>query len=107
MKKDRGMLIDKDFDLLLQVKRDSSGKITQGLVVGNTLEQNQAIILLAQKGEIKEQPMLGVGILDSVNDNDILQWKQEIIDNFDLDGLEVKKIDIDSNFKIHIDARYR
>jgi hypothetical protein len=59
MAKDRGIqLIDSDdegtvMDLKITPIRDINNKIISGLVIGNTLEQNKALILLANQGDIK------------------------------------------------------
>lgn len=68
-----------------------------GLSIGNTLYQNQYIIMAAQKGELKEYPMLGVGIADIANDNDLLEWKRSIREEFAKDGLKVSTLNIDTN----------
>jgi len=57
-----GMLLDNDFDLVIMPKRDSTGKITQGLVTGTTDYQVSHCVTVAQKGEFKEYPTLGFGI---------------------------------------------
>ena len=43
-----------DFAPAIRVRRDEQGKITSGLQVGDTLRQNQALILALNKGELKE-----------------------------------------------------
>jgi len=57
------------YDFLLDIKTEN-GRITQGICLGETTPQNQAFILVAHKGDFKENPMLGVGIGDIVNDHD-------------------------------------
>lgn len=108
MAKDRGILLNPETgDLLINVKRDSNGKITQGLIVGNTLRQNQYIIMKAQPGEIKEHPTLGVGIDDMQNDEQpVTYWRRRIIEQFDRDSLIVESIQIDTNLNIRVNANY-
>ena len=51
-----------NIDLKINVIRDGGGLITSGLVVGNVLRQNQAIIIIANPGEFPFSPTLGVAI---------------------------------------------
>jgi len=57
--KHRGILIDDDNELVIIPRRDSSGKITGGLVIGDTILQDTAIVLGLNQGELKEDPLLG------------------------------------------------
>lgn len=70
-------------------------KIENGHIsIGETLPQNEYMILMLQKGELKEEPLLGVGISDMLNDNDILSWKRKIRDGLKADGMTVEQISI-------------
>ena len=94
-------------DVVISVKKDSSGKIVSGLVLGDTLYQNQYFILKAQKGEYKFSPLLGAGIDDMTNDNEVLEWKKRIRQELTRDGMKVEKVDIDLTSKnITIKADY-
>ncbi len=104
--KDKGILIDDDFDLKLNVVKNSAGKITSGLLIGNTLYQNQALILIIQPGELKLNPIVGVGIENIVADNDILAWRKNIRQQLELDGQIVKDVSFDKNYQLSIDATY-
>jgi hypothetical protein len=57
-----GILLTESYDLQIKVERNSSGLITQGLVIWNIDYQRCRLILKARKGEIKEYPTLGFGI---------------------------------------------
>lgn len=94
MSKSTGIQLTSDLELAINVVRDSDGLITSGLVVGDTLYQNQYLILAAQKGEFKENPTLGVGINDMSNDDDLNEWKKSIREEFSKDGLKVDKLSI-------------
>lgn len=83
-----------DFDLITSIRREK-GIISRGLSVGDTTHQNQAFILLAHKGEVKEFPTIGVGIEEIANDNQFDLWKREIIRQFEADGLRISKLDLD------------
>lgn len=58
----RGILVDENNELQVSVQRDKQGLITQGLVLGNINYQRCKFIIIAQKGEFKEVPTLGLGI---------------------------------------------
>ena len=57
-----GILIDENNALQVAVEKDKQGLITQGLVVGNIDYQRCKLIIIAQKGEYKQVPTLGLGI---------------------------------------------
>jgi len=99
MSKKTGIQLDSDIDLFISVEKDSSGLITSGLVIGDTLYQNQYIILSAQKGELKEEPLLGVGIGDMTNDEDLAPWKKSIREELYKDGIAVDTLTISSSTK--------
>ena len=96
MSKKIGIQIDNTGDLSIMVQTDSSGLITSGLSVGSTLYQNQYIILKAQKGELKEYPLLGVGIDDMVDDEDMTSWQKRIREELAKDGMKVSSLVIDN-----------
>lgn len=93
------------YDFLLDIKTEN-GRITQGICLGETTPQNQAFILMAHKGDFKENPMLGVGIGDIVNDHDFDRWRSAIIESLVEDGQWVSRVEVSAN-GIEIDAKYR
>lgn len=95
-----------DYDIDVKVLRDTSGKIVSGMVVGDILAQNQALILQLHKGELKEDPSVGVGISDMLLDSDLQNWSREIREQMELDGQTVDRI-ILTNDELRIEARYR
>lgn len=103
-----GILLDPDTgDLQVSSARDALGLIAQGLEVGDTTCQNQAIILQANKGEFKEYPTLGVGISGMANDHETTGWTREISLQLEAEGMRVNDVDIDiTNNKLLIDAEY-
>lgn len=80
----------------IQLDEDTNDlKIQNGhLCLGETLPQNEFLLLMCSKGEIKEAPLIGVGISDMLNDNDILSWKRKIRDGLKADGMKVEQIAI-------------
>lgn len=93
-------------DLKINVVRDSAGKIVSGLVIGDTLEQNKAIILIAHEGQLKGNPDLGVGIGDIALSSDYLEYRHKIREHFAKDGLVVETLDLYENKPIKIIANY-
>lgn len=95
-----------DFALDINVIRDSAGRITSGLVFGNTLEQNIATILIAEPGDLKNNPSIGVGMRSALLDEDLLPYRHQIKEQFAKDGLDVKHLDLYNLKKFSIDAQY-
>ena len=76
-----------------------------GIEIGDTLEQNEMLLLAMQKGESKEHPLLGIGISDMVNDDNMLDWQWRIVEGLAIDGIKVKELQI-NNDTINITAGY-
>jgi hypothetical protein len=57
-----GIKVDQDFNLIIDVVRNTTGRITSGFVLDNIDYQRCHMITIAQKGEIKGAPTLGFGI---------------------------------------------
>lgn len=93
-------------DIKIDVQRNAEGKIVRGMVVGNTLEQNKALILITHQGENKFNPDLGVGIEDLLLSEDYLEFRHRIKEHFAKDGLKITKLDLYPNKQIQIDAEY-
>lgn len=90
-----GLLLDFfDYKLLSDVRKDTNGRILCGLAIGDTLRQNQALLLELRKGELKEWPVLGIGIGDMLLDEDPAYWRAEIREQMTLDGQNVEHISI-------------
>ena len=106
MGKETGILLDENMDLLIEVKRDGDGMITSGLTIGDVTKQNQRIIISAEKGEIKEVPLLGVGITSYLDDDNPSEMLREIRTNLREDGQKVKACGFDKNGKLVIIGGY-
>lgn len=83
-------------------------KIENGhIAIGETLPQNEFLLLVMNKGELKEDPLVGVGISDMLNDNDTIGWKRKIRDGLKADGMKVEQISISSDGRIKkLEAKY-
>lgn len=93
-------------DLKINPIRNADNKIISGLVLGDTLEQNKALILMAHQGEIKFKPDLGVGIEDLLLSSDYLEYRHRIREHFAKDGLKVTTVDLYENKPFKIEADY-
>lgn len=94
-----------NYDLAVEVVRDASGRIVSGLVVGDILYQNQALILAFQKGDLKSDVSVGVGIERMLLDNEMLVWEREIQEQLEMDGQTVESVQVTTK-EIKIKARY-
>lgn len=94
------------FDLKINISRDASGKIASGIVVGDTLEQNKTILLVAHQGELKGNPDLGVGLEDVLLSSDYLGFRHKIREHFSKDGLVIETLDFSENRSLKIIANY-
>lgn len=94
MAKGKGILLTDGCDIDITIVRDSSGKIVSGLQIGDVTRQNQKIIINASKGEIKEDPLMGVGAQIFVESEDKSGFAREIRSQLQRDGQTVNSITI-------------
>ena len=94
-----------NYDIATVVELDGNGKILSGLVLGDILYQNQALILAFHKGDLKADVSVGVGIDRMLLDNERLVWEREIQEQLELDGQKVKYVEI-TDTEIRINASY-
>jgi len=106
MAKNKGIILTENLELDIKVVRDAEGKIISGIQVGDVTRQNQKIIILAQKGEIKETPTLGVGLASFIDDDDSSDLLREIRANLREDGQTVNSCGFNSDGKLVVDASY-
>lgn len=93
-------------DLLL----DSSGDISfknGDLDIGFSDNQHQEHILLANKGEFREFPEIGVGITAMISDDDYTDMLIEIKKNLQYDGMKINNVKMDNDGKLDIDGYYK
>lgn len=100
-----GIQLTADYEPHIRLVRDEEGRIIEGLALGETLPQNQALILTLHQGELKEAPAVGCGISDMLLDHRPLFWRARIREQLEMDGQIVTSIKITTT-GIHIDARY-
>lgn len=106
MSKSTGILLDENFDLKVNVQRDESGLIISDLEIGDTTYQNQKLLLLCNKGEVKEFPTSGVGVQNYLEDNSAEELAREIRKEFSDDDMVISKIIINIP-SLEIEAEYK
>jgi len=75
----KGILVDEENKPVISIKKDKKGLITQGLVIGNIDRQRCRFIIIAQKGEFKQAPTLGLGIDNYLKKTISAHTKQKFI----------------------------
>jgi len=106
MAKTTGILLDENYELVVKPVRDSSGLITSGLVIGNVTFQNQKTLINANKGEIKENPLVGVGANNYAESNDSEGFAREISNQLTQDGQVITSIKINLP-NVRVEAKYK
>jgi hypothetical protein len=106
MKKGRGIRLLEDYSPQIAVHRDERGLITGGLIIGDTKWQNVALLMDIHKGEIKDAPLVGIGLEDFLNDEDYRSARREIIAQLEMDGMRIKRLKI-GNGVFDLEAEYK
>ncbi|MCD7973984.1 MAG: hypothetical protein LUG18_15210 [Candidatus Azobacteroides sp.] len=75
-------------------------------LIEKTMYQDQAFILRAHAGEIKEKPTLGAGLSDIAMDNDRLAWRKRIRQQLESEGFNIKDLRFNGINQLEIDAEY-
>jgi hypothetical protein len=75
-------------------------------VIGETTEQNQFIILKSNKGEIKSDPLCGVGLDNMLLEHNFTAIRKEIINQMERDGQRIEKC-VAGESGVYLDAGYR
>jgi hypothetical protein len=93
------ILLDTNNDLLI---------VDNDFVIGESSGQHQELLLIIEKGQIKEKPDATVGVVDYINDNEIEDMKFEIRKKFEADGMDFKGIDYnETTGDLTYDANYK
>lgn len=99
-------MVKKPGDIMLDATNDLL--IEDGdFVVADATEQHQNCLLLANKGDYKTQPMLGVGIFMYINDDEPQDMMREIRTQFTNDGMEITKMSVRLPSTVTIEAIYK
>jgi hypothetical protein len=76
------------------------------LVMGESTEQHKKLLLLNDKGHMKQAPAYGVGIGGYLNDDNLGELHGEIQQQFEKDGMRITKLKIFENKTIEVEAHY-
>lgn len=93
----RGILLDTNNTVVF----GGDGRIA----MGDITEQNQRLLLSINKGEIKEDPLKGVGINNFLEEGNPQRLISEIRGEFRREGLTIESLRIKDN-NIEISAHY-
>lgn len=93
----KDLLLNENFDLDFSDDDFSFGETTQ---------QNQGLILLANKGEFRQSPFVGVGLKQYVEDDQLGAMRTELARQLELDGMYIQNLTVFSNGRVLINATY-
>lgn len=93
------ILLDENFDLIID-------EVLDDFVLGDATHQNQGLILLANKGEFRQFPFVGVGLRNYIEDDRMGSLKPELTKQLELDGMTVRNIGVFTDGRVEIDAGY-
>ncbi|WP_343530849.1 hypothetical protein [Pedobacter sp.] len=77
------------------------------LMVGFSDEYHQKHILIAEKGEYKQFPELGVGMFNLLNSEEMVAMLIEARRNFEYDGMRVDELRFSDENTLVVKANYR
>jgi hypothetical protein len=93
----KDLLLNEDLDLDFH-----AGDLTTGY----SDLQHQQLLLVNNRGNVKEFPVVGIDAFSYLQDNDTSALLREIRKQFSADGMQVKTIDIKDTGQLNIDATY-
>lgn len=90
------ILVNKEGDLEIQ---------NGDFVTGDPQQQDIQHILLAEKGQFRQFPTLGVGVRKRLNGPfSVEELRRDVRINLESDGFKVNKVDTDEDGNIQVDA---
>jgi len=90
-------LLDEDFDL----------RIEDGdFISGESTTQHQDLLMMLNKGELRQFPKTGVGVVGFLNDDLLGDLYGEINTQFRADGMTVRKVVVTQDGKVQVEAFY-
>lgn len=93
------ILLGTDFDLLIQGGDFATGESTR---------QHQQCLLIAESGQYKQNPTMGVGTFSFTNDDETLEnLKKAIQKNFEADGMSIEQLKVNTKGDIDVTATYQ
>ncbi|WP_102980112.1 hypothetical protein [Chryseobacterium scophthalmum] len=92
------ILLDENFNPII-----TNGDFT----IGESTYQHQKMLLFADKGQFKADPLIGIGARRFLETSKQDDFAREIRQQFLTDGMIVKTLQINENLEINIDAQYK
>ncbi|MRI64535.1 oxidase [Ornithobacterium rhinotracheale] len=93
-------------DILTNTENDLQIK-DGNFVVGISNSQQQKHIITASKGEYKEFPEVGVGIVQMLADDRYTEMLIETKKQLEYDGMQIKDVSLQPNGNLMIDGKYK
>ena len=93
-------------DLLLDENDDILFK-NGDIVIGISDNQNQKLILAANKGEYKQHPEVGVGIVQMIADDEFTEILIETKKQLEYDGMQIDDVRLTQEGKMFIEGKYK
>ena len=90
----KGILLNDNGEIWVQVSRDPDRLITGGLVIGESDTQNVEHIIRAYRGEYKENPTLGGEIMKQQNGIITQTYRRFLQIQLETDGYDIKDVEI-------------
>ena len=94
-------------DFLIDDNDDLITGINGELELGESTSQHQKLLLETEKGQWKENVLVGVGVMHYLENEDTAGLFNEIRKQFTNDGQQVDVIKFDATGKLLIDAFYK
>ncbi len=93
----KGIMLNEEGDLALMVQRDVTGEITGGWVVDDCVQQVTERVLIANRGEFKEVPLVGGELILQVNGSCGPFYKGRVKNMLEAMRVSVRQIQIEEN----------
>jgi len=96
---------------IFDYKRDDAGDLVienGDFVKTESTEQHQKCLILACKGEYKEHPTIGVGLINYIlTDGSKTAFKSAVTKEFERDGMKILAFDLQDWDNLKMQAEYR
>jgi len=94
---------------MMDIRLDDNGDLqiaNDDFMIAESTDEHQRQLLLNTKGDFKENPTICVGAFRFVDDEQHYRLMREIHVEFSRDGMNVKRVNIESDGIIKTDAGY-
>ena len=88
------IIIDELADLMMVAPHDVEDAICR--LAQKARAAGIHMVLATQRGEWKENPLVGVGVADMAGDEDLRYWKREITENLARVGIKIKGVSLNN-----------